>query len=286
MENEIILHQHARVALEEIEVDLSLWNQFPDHFSVLIGPSDVGKTRVFEELESRAIAKGEKVIRFLGPGKSSSNFTWREFQTNFLKQFDYAFTHSRSERYIDDRWQNIYDLVEQERIDLILIDDSDFLNTAVSVNARASVVEQLRKMVDFLSAKVALSGTHHLQSIMTTEGQPINRCNLVYLDTYSRSDVLHVQAFMEFVEIIARRLDLPLSDQVFEDVDLLFEKSLGCVGSIYERLYYAQAYAQKRKADEIQMVDFNKAYKNHDPDGKRLEEIKTYVTQKNKRRKD
>ena len=282
VKNEIILHQHVEVALNTLEDDLSLGSLFPEHFSVLLGPSDAGKTRLLEELQDRAEARGEKVLKFLAPAKSSHTFSWRPLQMSFLRALGYSLTKTRTERNLEDNWYIIYELIKQEAFDLIIIDDTDFLNTAVSESARSTVIEKIRTIVRNLPSNVVLAGTHHLQSIITVEGQGSNRCHPVCLDNYLRTEELHVEAFLDCVEIISSRLDVPLADEVFEDVDLLFDESLGCVGSIYERLHYAQAYAKRRNVAFIEREDFVKAYKEIDPMKKRKSEIEIYYSQKNK----
>lgn len=268
-------HPVAKKALGDLQCYLDLKMQ--GHITLLIAPSRVGKTTLLEHIAKGYRAEGKKVLTVKAAKSGANGFSWRPIQRLHLELLGYPFYQDLKGEDIDSTWHLIFDYLMQEKVDLLIWDDSDFISSAKSDRARLHVAEHLKALAEHCPAQLIISGTHHLHSLVKEEGQILNRSDIAYMRPYrfdgERSGSRDLKALVRCLHNFNENMDIKLSDAVLAQPSELFKGCFGCIGGLSERLRIAEAFAKRSNKGVVSFFHIRKAFRNYDSEGTINDEI-------------
>jgi hypothetical protein len=257
----IYLHPLAKRAYEQLLCDVTL--KLRGHMSIILAASRVGKTTLMREIISHLESLGKNVAYIVAPKPGSGKFSWRPTQRKLLALLGYPFARDIKGDDVDYGWQLINEYLVQEKIDVLIIDDADFLNDAKSKSARNQVANNLRSFAEECPARIVLTGTYLLQELVLGNAQLMNRSDLVYMRPYkynAEAPKRDLDALDRCLTNFNNLLEIKLSEDVVKNPLKFYHMSLGCVGILAEKLLKAESYTKQANKPEISYYFIEKAF--------------------------
>ncbi|MBC8121490.1 MAG: AAA family ATPase [Gemmatimonadaceae bacterium] len=284
-----VAHHLLKEALESLKEILVAEEVPPLVF--LIGPTGAGKTTLLLQL-SKILAEAHAKDPGLDPsripavtvearGPDSGNFSWKDYYVEVLKSLKDAFwehklhhrpvpsasvatavgavERSRSTRSSTSELRaEMEETVKARGVVALLVDEAQHFTKMASGRKWNDQMDAIKSMARFTGTVHVLFGTYELLSLVDLSGQLARRSVEVHLPRYRAEYFDDRKEFKRVLEAFARQM--PLSQQPnFEPMwQYLYERTIGCVGTLKDWLVRALGTAIKEEALTLKLEHLKK----------------------------
>lgn len=250
----------AHPKLEEALGELKKAIYSPDNFNVImvIGPSGVGKTRLFEQtirsiLKDMAedIEKDKSIIPITGielPNPDLGKFNWKDFYYRVLSSLNEPLIDHKIdfEKVIGKKdKKNISSFKHETTPELrrslenaflyrktkaLLIDEAQhFFDVGTSVKMQKQF-NSIKSLSNMANTKIVLFGTYHLNLVINLDGQLSRRVYEIHFPRYDYSKKEEIRMFKNMLFSFQRSLPVKEEPNLIKNHEYIYENSIGCAG--------------------------------------------------------
>jgi hypothetical protein len=223
--------------------------------SLLYGPTGVGKSTVVRGLSAevnKALAAELAddpgrfgVIKVDAPAPTGGSFSWKQFFISILEALGEPIADPRLERSGrnvgqrlrsgEEARRQVEHALAQRRPKAVLIDEAPHIANLVSGTRLLNQLDLLKSLADRAGTHFVLIGTFDLLAFRNLSGQLGRRTRDVHFRRYLATDEQDMRDFRAVVRSFGKAVPIEGLDLV-DHSDLLYERSLGCVGMLKDWL--------------------------------------------------
>jgi hypothetical protein len=251
---------HPKLEHALIELKKAIYS--PEKFNVImiVGPSGVGKSRLFEQtLKSvykdmaEEMERDKSIIPITGielPNPDLGKFNWKDFYYRVLSSLnepliDYKIdiqrvleqTHKkkistqRAETAPELR-RSLENAFLYRKTMALLIDEAQHffdVGTAVKVQRQFNSIKSLSNMAN---TKIVLFGTYDLNAVINLDGQLSRRVYEIHFPRYDYSKTNEIKMFQNMLFSFQKALPLEEEPNLVKYHEYIYENSIGCAGIV------------------------------------------------------
>ena len=275
--SKIVLHARLEQVLTETRNMLRHLKESGDNQKLILlcGPTGAGKTTVLKiltnEILQQEAEKMEKDPAYLPVAQLSvakvpeARSAWKRFWMDFGEAIGDVFVDQKS---LPDKGSRLRQVSTGEstealhrsarnqiihrRIQQIFIDEPQHLLQRGQGRTEKDNLDVLKSLCAAANTLCVLIGPYELRTLVARDGQLIRRSKFIHFRAYGSSKQDHAD-FEDTIYELEALLPLPFARDL--DVELLFERSLGCVGLLKDWLASAAQHAADRSAKEVTQSD-------------------------------
>lgn len=230
---------------------------------LVIGPSRVGKTTLIRLLEEELIVRtGERMLRepahrpfvsISATGPGSGRFDWVDFYVAVLRQVNHPFLNRKpSAIRVRDMREAMEEALIQHRPYAVLVDEAHHLAKAASGRTLQDQLDHLKDLENRTGVCHVLVGTYEMRRFRTVTPQLAGRSVDVHFRRYDATKKEEREEFRSVLWALQRQLPLEIEPLLVEQHwEMLYARSLGCVGLLKLHLIRALALALTENAQTI-----------------------------------
>ncbi|HXG28615.1 MAG TPA: ATP-binding protein [Nevskiales bacterium] len=283
--------RHARMADAEDELMSILCGTPNKPITYLVGPTGVGKTRLIricianilkQELAAMKADPSYVPVVFVELRHPERGiFDWVLFYRDILKALNEPMLDKKRKVELDPQTRFLLanctaktpalsifrdsadSAMTHRRLQALFIDEAQHVLRVASNRGLRGQLDTIKTRASLTGVKHVLSGTYELLDGLDLSGQLSRRRNLVHIPRYFPDLADDRDAFASALDTLAADLPLKLPARFLQDLDLVFLKTLGCVGVLKDWLCDALRTALERGDRSIgQSVLENRALTN------------------------
>jgi hypothetical protein len=230
---------------------------------LVIGPSRVGKTTLIRLLEQELIARaGERFIRspahrpfvsISATGPGSGRFDWVDYYTAVLRQVNNPFLKRKPSAI---RVRDMREAMEEALIEhspyAVIVDEAHHLAKAASGRTLQDQLDHLKDLENRTGVCHVLVGTYEMRRFRTVTPQLAGRSVDVHFRRYDARHQKDREEFRSVLWALQRQLPIEIEPQLTQQHwEMLYARSLGCIGLLKLHLIRALALALTEQAQTI-----------------------------------
>lgn len=241
----------------------------------VVGPSGVGKTTLFckEKPRLEAIYKdianpGQiPVVAFEAPAPSTGQFNWSHNNIECLKALKDPITlrnHAKSdlfgvsfvakERRSELELQlSVESALKHRKTKILMIDEAHHMAIIGSGRRLRDQTEFVKSMCNMNEVIYVLFGTYDLLQLFNLNGQLANRSALVHFPRYDAKIAKERDIFQNILLTFQNKLPFEDKPDLEGDWEFMYERSIGCVGTLKLWLNRAADMAIEGKSNKLSM---------------------------------
>lgn len=230
---------------------------------LVVGPSRVGKTTLIKLLEQELIARaGERMRRLpahrpfvsisaTGPG--SGRFDWIDYYTAVLRQVNNPFLKRKpSAIRVRDLREAMEEALIQHQPYAVIVDEAHHLAKAASGRTLQDQLDHLKDLENRIGVCHVLVGTYEMRRFRMVTPQLAGRSVDVHFRRYDATKKEEREEFRSVLWALQRQLPLEIEPLLGEQHwEMLYARSLGCIGLLKLHLIRAFALALTEQAQTI-----------------------------------
>jgi energy-coupling factor transporter ATP-binding protein EcfA2 len=254
---------------------------------LVLGPTGVGKTTLRLGIERILIRDSLKELE-ADPGRmaavgieavapESGNFNWTFFFKLLLEAMEEPLAERKLELPAHDICRNqlrrrfagprnsasdfryaVEQVLRCRRPAAVLIDEAQHLAKISSGRKLLDQLDVIKSIANRTGTPHVLFGTYDLLSFRNLSAQLSRRSCDIHFRRYRAEDEEDRQIFLNVLGTLARHLPLPETPDLAKDWELLYERSLGCVGVLKEWLIRALQAALSHSRNTITRRDLER----------------------------
>ncbi|UUV23641.1 MULTISPECIES: TniB family NTP-binding protein [Lysinibacillus] len=256
----------AHPKLEKALIELKKAIYSPDNFNVImvVGPSGVGKSRLFEQtirsiLKDMAedIEQDKSIIPVTGielPNPDLGKFNWKDFYYRVLTslneplidfKIDYEqilgkkvkkkISPLKSETTPELRRSLENAFLYRETKALLIDEAQHFFDVGTSVKMQKQF-NSIKSLSNMANTKIVLFGTYDLNSVINLDGQLSRRVYEIHFPRYDYSNVEEMKMFKNMLFSFQKALPLEEEPNLIMIHEYIYENSIGCAGIVKDWL--------------------------------------------------
>lgn len=298
--NFTLVHPHLGQTYEDLFHAIKY--STPGSLIFLYGPSGVGKTtliqkiykEIFDDAFLEMIANPTKLpaIMIRAIAADGNAFDWKDFFRRLLVEAsDFV-----SERRIDDEiWENIArqnnKIIKDSRAPsssrrkavencfkhraplAVLIDEAQEIGAVASGRKLLRQTNVLKSIAEETRINHILSGTYELLPLRNLNGQLSRRSIEIHFPRYDAHCSEQSKIFRNVLRTLQVHLPLEESPNLIVHWEYLFERSVGCVGTVKDWLTRSLSWALEKNQATLTLTDLKKREPSVAQSARSLEEI-------------
>lgn len=271
--NLIIEHK----ALKSVDADIFRAITTPSSGSLifLVGPSGAGKSTIIKTLVRRIIeaeSPSDKDLQYRIPAawvdvkvEHSTGFRWPDLFLRMLIALQDPLPYKKTmgmdvsglnEISLSSKKEKTYFRAVEKAImhrDPIafFIDEAQDIGKVSGAKSYHTQFSVLKGFANGMRGKLILAGTYELLPFMNLSGQLSNRAIHVHLPRYNAKVKKDITSFKSAVKTFQKHLPLAEEPDLESEWEFLYERSIGCIGSLKRWLVKALQYALTNESDTL-----------------------------------
>ena len=247
-----IEHNKAKQIIEDIMRLIE--NPGPIKLLYLEGPTGVGKTTLLNHVVQKIIdiSKDEMehdkglipVLYVKVPLSAKGKMSWKELFKAILIEANEPLIDKKVPLLPGERTDVEYVLkmsviscLKHRKVKVLVLDEGQHIaKLPTKGSALLEQLDSLKCLADETPTLFLLAGTYELSSFFIPNGQLSRRSGVIHFQRYladNESDIIH---FLEIVLYFQQRIPLKNEPPLVDYLELLYERSLGCIGLLKEWL--------------------------------------------------
>jgi hypothetical protein len=268
---QVVKHPLLSEATNEIEEFIA--DPVARRIALLVGPSGVGKStlkaRVIEGIQTRrsneldehpertavlttSVPSGQKVSMkwFYATllDELEAPLTWRKIDPAVNRQQLRHQIHRATEAGLRSA---LLEEIERKRPTALIFDEADHFTRGRRSPELSVLADAFKDLSEQTEVPLVLIGTYVLLGFRALSAQFDRRTRLVHLRPYRFDDREDRLTFTWAVHQLASRLPVP-QPELAEDIEMIYERTLGCIGNVYE--WFALSL-RKAHADNCERIE-------------------------------
>ncbi len=265
---------HPRMVQAKDDLANAIEASAPGSLILVVGPTGVGKTTLRRKVEDLLSERLASILK-ADPGRvpfvsleavapDNGSFQWRDhFQRLLLKMHEPLIEHKigllrvEGERQHNGRYapwprgytgyqlqQSVENALHYRRPAAVFVDEAQHLGKMASGRKLADQLDVVKSIASRTGAIHVLIGTYDLLAFRNLSGQLSRRSIDLHLSRYRSESAEDLEIFQNVVFTFQQQL--PNSLELLSVWDLLYERSLGCIGVLKDWLVRALIAAVRR----------------------------------------
>ena len=233
IEDYLFIHAAQDKALEKLRVRLRSRRR-SQHTNFLIGPARAGKSKTAEKLCSDLLADGAKVVTMDISSTSAGNFNMHTVFTHLAEAMGCPLDGKYEKTdFLRDR---CVQYANQNKVDYIILDDSDVLASSSSNSVIKKQADQIKSLANACNAKFLFVGTGALLNLASKFGQQFLRSSITCIEPYRMNVAADRSVFAQCVRRFNKILEVPLDEDLVDSPKYLHQRSGGLIGALANML--------------------------------------------------
>lgn len=251
---------HPKLEKALIELKKSIYS--PENFNVImiVGPSGVGKSRLFEQTlisvskdMAEEMEQDRSIIPITGielPNPDLGKFNWKDFYYRVLSSLKeplidckidvHKNVRNKNKKKVDTQKaetapelrRSIEKAFLNRKTKALLIDEAQHffdVGTAVKMQRQFNSIKSLSNMAN---TKIVLFGTYELNSVINLDGQLSRRVHEIHFPRYDYSKAEEIKMFKNMLYSFQRALPIKEEPNLVKLHEYIYENSIGCAGIV------------------------------------------------------
>lgn len=251
---------HPKLGKALIELKKAIYS--PENFNVImiVGPSGVGKSRLFEQTLKSVLKdmvedmeQDKSIIPITGielPNPDLGKFNWKDFYYRVLSSLnepliDYKIdvqkvlgntnkkkVNTQKAETAPELRRSLENAFLYRKTKALLIDEAQHffdVGTAVKMQRQFNSIKSLSNMAN---TKIVLFGTYDLNSVINLDGQLSRRVHEIHFPRYDYSQDEEIKMFKNMLFSFQRALPLKEEPNLVKLHEYIYENSIGCAGIV------------------------------------------------------
>lgn len=251
---------HPKLEKALIELKKSIYS--PENFNVImiVGPSGVGKSRLFEQTlisvskdMAEEMEQDRSIIPITGielPNPDLGKFNWKDFYYRVLSSLKeplidckidvHKNVRNKNKKKVDTQKaetapelrRSIEKAFLNRKTKALLIDEAQHffdVGTAVKMQRQFNSIKSLSNMAN---TKIVLFGTYELNSVINLDGQLSRRVHEIHFPRYDYSKAEEIKMFKNMLYSFQRALPIKEEPNLVKFHEYIYENSIGCAGIV------------------------------------------------------
>lgn len=298
--NYTIVHPHLKQAYEDLKHLIKYSSSGSLVF--LYGPSGVGKTTliqklyedIFNESYSELITNPVKLPAVLirAVAADNSNFDWKDFFQRLLVGLNDFLPNRRVD---NGRWEELHlqnnKILKNDKSSApmyrravenslkhrnpysVFIDEAQEIGTVASGRKLLRQTNVLKSLAEETKINHILSGTYELLPLRNLNGQLSRRSIEIHFPRYNAHNLDDRIVFRNVLRTFQLHLPFEETPDLVSHWEYIFERSMGCVGTVKDWLTRSYSWALKKNQKTLTMADLQKREPSVAQSIRSLEEI-------------
>jgi hypothetical protein len=269
LDRRLVEHARYEEALNKIVGALL----FPTDAKLLyiVGPTGVGKSRLFASVKKRImdmigkslISDLERIpyVAFEVPSVQIGNFNWRSFYQAYLDQLRLPLaplkeTLKELPRIPEDQGLDyvLMKTLEHRRPLVTLLDEANHFSQVTSGKLLLQQMNKIKSMANRSNTLHICFGTYELARMADLSGQLARRGHVIHFSRYCPNNA-DMKEFKRLVRSFQECLPVAHHMDLSTKANYLYERTIGCVGTLKTWLMEALSHAYFDKRTEITIAD-------------------------------
>lgn len=275
-ERKLIRHDHLIRALDDLLLKLSSRHI---NFTVVTGPSGVGKTTLLKHLHKMLLEQfkveidGDPgAIPFVIMETASpdlNTFSWSDFFHRLLQklgepqalwkvprtELGLPLSNHRLTKTTSELRRMVEQSLHHRRTKILILDEAQHLLRVANGRRLRDQMEMIKSLASLGNVVVALVGIYDLVQVMESSAQLARRARLVHFPRYRIDIEQEAQTFCDAVAAFERAFPVRCEGLLVNDWVFLYEHSLGCIGVLKDWLLEAATRAINAKRSHLTRAD-------------------------------
>lgn len=237
--------------------------------ALVIGPSRVGKTTLIRLLEERLLAQAKSQMErdagfipfasITAAGPNASRFDWRTYYRAILRGLQDPFVDGKIARIRERELREAMEtaLLQRKPIALI-VDEAHHLAKTSSGRYLQDQLDHLKYFENLTGVSHLLVGTYELRPFRKINAQLACRSIDIHFPRYDAANEEEAQAFRSVLWALQRHLPVEQEPQLVDQWELLYARSIGCIGLVKMHLNRALTLALTEKKKTVTLSHLRK----------------------------
>ncbi|PIE95582.1 ATPase [Bacillus fungorum] len=290
--------------MEELLIKLKTLIELPggNEIIILMGPSGVGKSTLIEELQKRII---KSLIKELEENKSklplvtvelvspdSGLFNWKDFyirtlevmheplihnkilyKTNEEQNSNKRLVRSHSPRTAPELRKSIENAFYYREPKVFIIDEAQHFTKMASGKRFKDQLDTLKSLSNLTQIPQLLVGTYELKDFVNLNGQLARRTMDVHFSRYDINIDNDLNNYIGIINGLLGRIPIQVSNEIINEYEYLYERTLGCVGILKDWLVRALKISLEENSDVFTLQHLERTALSINKISKLLDEI-------------
>jgi len=304
-DNMVIEHKYFNTAASSVLSHIQYGSK--GRILMVVGPTGVGKTTLINYSVSKLNEFVEKYpekgftapLVLEAPAPEKGSFNWASFYSSALNTLSEPGVHAKSNLdksvamlsktespLLTSKFSSIKlrELFEQSIRNLrpiaIFIDEIQHLVKCKTEKRKTDNLDVIKSLSNTLPTSFILTGTYEAREMMYHGGQLSRRVHVEHFQRYQNSDA-EMAIFNQVFKSIIHQYEIPTTKAVMNNIDFLYNHSLGCIGILATWLRISIEHGISENSKELQMKHLQKSRLNNIQLSSILQEIDTFEYEHN-----
>ena len=241
----------------------------PGTMVLVIGPARVGKTTFIRLLEERLLSKASTLMErdpgfmpfssVTTAGEDTSRFDWPTYYTAVLRGLQDPFVDGKTARIPSRELREAMEAALLHRKPVaIIVDEAHHLAKAASGRRLQDQLDHLKYFENLTGVSHILVGTYELRPFRKVNAQLACRSVDVHFARYDATKEEEAQVFRSVLWALQRQLPVLEEPRLVDHWELLYARSIGCVGLLKMHLNRALNAALAEDAKTVTLTHVRK----------------------------
>lgn len=245
----------------------------PGRIFLVYGPSGVGKSTLCKKVRSEILAKYRDDIlenrSFIPvasielPSPDSGKFNWKDFYQRLLEGLYEPLIYEKKgdvkkkkvaqhlPTTSPELRQSVENAIKYRGTKIVLLDEAQHLLKMASGRRLLDQMDAIKSLANITESIFIMFGTYELMNFIDLNGQLSRRVNEIHFRRYDMSILSDKQQFQSAVNTFQMLLPFDKPVSLLPYTDLLYERTVGCIGILKEWLDLCLKDALKRELETI-----------------------------------
>ena len=264
----MVVHPILRAVRSQLLEEIRTRSDQP--ISAVVGPTGVGKTTLSESIEKeilleehermRAEAGYVPIVRVEVAAPEMSRFDWVGFYKDALEKLKEPMIERKGTdvlvrgpgKSLSDLRRAVVNSLHYRKTLGMLTDEAQHLTRVPHGKHLKDQMETIKSLASLSGVKILLIGTYELLDMLSLNGQLARRTGVTHFRRYRYESGEDIRAFQNILGMFQNRLPLPVEPALIDQAELIYLRTLGCVGALKDLL--TRALRRALNANEAKLT--------------------------------